>query len=763
MPARELRILLLAPTPADRRIASDLLTAAGFTCCACGGLEELCAELSIGAGAVLLTEEVVAGRPLALAEALEREPPWSDVPVLLLADDGADADVSAWAMDALGNVTVLDRPVRVATLVSALRTALRARRRQYELRDHLEAASLLAAIVQSSGDAVIGQALDGRIRSWNASAERLFGYTAAEAVGRSVGFLLAPERETAEAASLDRVLQGGAAEVFETVWLARDGRAVDVSVTLSALRDRKGTVAGVSRIVRDIGERLRAEAARRESEARFRLMADAAPVLIWVSDTTGGCTWFNRSWLEFTGRGEDEELGDGWLAGVHPDDVALCVGTYRTSFEARRAFQMEYRLRRRDGAYRWMLDAGRPLHDPRGAFAGFVGSCIDITERRESEERLHQADRRKDEFLATLGHELRNPLAPIRNGLEILRLSDDTPGGRERLVGMMERQVDHLVGLVDDLLEVSRVSRGRLELRRGRTDLGQIVRTAVESCRPLVERERHRLTLDLPEAPVVLDADPTRLTQVVSNLLNNAAKYTEPGGRIHVAVRPLEHEVEVSVRDTGLGIPAEMLPRVFDMFAQVNRTLGRSQGGLGIGLALVRRLVELHGGWIEARSPGEGQGSEFVFRLPLPDAHLPPPHAAAPAEDEDGARRRVLVVDDNVDAAESLAQLLTLKGHDVRVAFDGLSGVAVAGVFEPDLVFLDIGMPGLDGYEVARRLRREPARPMRLVALTGYGQEEDRRRAQQAGFDGHLVKPLELDALEAMLRPDQPLAGEGRA
>jgi CheY-like chemotaxis protein len=299
------------------------------------------------------------------------------------------------------------------------------------------------------------------------------------------------------------------------------------------------------------------------------------------------------------------------------------------------------------------------------------------------------------------------------------------------------------------------VSRGKIELRRSRVDLGQVVRTAVESCRSLVERERHDLVVEVPSAPVVLDADPVRLTQVFSNLVHNAAKYTETGGHIHVAVHPLENEVEVSVRDTGLGIPTEMLPRVFDMFAQVNRTLGRSQGGLGIGLAVVRRLVELHGGSIEAMSAGEGQGSEFVVRLPLPNAHLSP--SVAPerhgAGGRDGTESRILIVDDNADAAESLAQLLAIKGHDVRVAYDGASGLSLADAFAPDIVFLDIGMPGLDGYEVARRLRSDPTRTMRLVALTGYGQEADRRRAEEAGFDGHLVKPLELDDLEAMLRP----------
>jgi PAS domain S-box-containing protein len=756
----DLRILMLAPTGADARVGARVLDDAAMHCHACADIAELCREVRRGAGLLLLTEEAVVDHPHVLVEALANQEPWSDLPVVVLANDGADALAAAWAMDMLGNVTVLDRPVRVATLVSALRTALRARRRQYELRDHLEASSLLAAIVQSSHDAIIGQSLEGVIRSWNAGAERLFGYPVAEVLGRPQEFLLPAERRAADEAALARLRVIGRAEHFETVFLDRDDRPVDVAVTLSAVRDAEGSAMGVSRIVRDIGDRKRAEAAMRESEARFRLMADAAPVLVWLADRTGGCTWFNRPWHEFTGRSFDEEQGDGWVDGVHPDDLTRCIETYRGAFALREPFQMDYRLRRHDGAYRWLLDTGRPLYDPRGDFIGYIGSCVDITDRREATEVLQHADRRKDEFLATLGHELRNPLSPIRNGLHILRLNEDA-AARERLVGMMERQVDHLVRLVDDLLEVSRISRGKVELRRARVELAPIVHGAIEACRPLLQQERHELVVELPPEPIVLEADAVRLAQVVANLLNNAAKYTEPGGDIRLSACVLDGEVELSVRDSGVGIPPEMLPQVFEMFAQVNRTLGRSQGGLGIGLALVRHLVELHGGTVEARSGGDGMGSEFVVRLPLAGHQLPVHHADQNGGADAGtSARRVLVVDDNADAAESLAQLLMLKGHEVRVAYDGLSGVETARAFAPDVVLLDIGMPGLDGYAVARRLREQDgAPPMRLVALTGYGQEDDRRRALDAGFDGHLVKPPAVSALDDVLRDAEAPSG----
>jgi PAS domain S-box-containing protein len=482
-------------------------------------------------------------------------------------------------------------------------------------------------------------------------------------------------------------------------------------------------------------------------------MADAAPVLIWLSDTEGRRTWFNRPWLEFTGRGLAEELGDAWTAGVHLDDVEQVRESFRASFTARLGVRREFRLRRADGAYRWLLETAQPMLHADGSFLGYIGSCTDVTEWHEAQEVLLQSDRRKDEFLATLGHELRNPLAPIRNSLHILRLTERDAGSQRRLVDMMERQVDQLVRLVDDLLEVSRISRGKITLRTEPVELGQVLRSAAEACRPLMEREGHDFQVHLPQEPITLEGDAVRLTQVVANLLNNSAKYTEAGGRVWLGAARVGGEAVITVRDTGLGIPAEMLPHIFDMFAQVNRTLGRAQGGLGIGLALVRRLVELHGGRVEARSAGEGTGSEFVVRLPMAAPRPPDGERGRPSETPARAgARRVLVVDDNRDAAESLARLLRLRGHEVRVAHDGVQAMALATALQPELILLDLGMPGLDGFEVARRLRREAAlgHPL-LVALTGYGQEDDRRRTAEAGFDGHFVKPLDLAALERLL------------
>jgi signal transduction histidine kinase/CheY-like chemotaxis protein len=371
-------------------------------------------------------------------------------------------------------------------------------------------------------------------------------------------------------------------------------------------------------------------------------------------------------------------------------------------------------------------------------------------QRRADE--LADADRRKDEFLAMLGHELRNPLAPIRNAVHLLRrLAASDPNLRQP-TDLIERQVQAMTRLVDDLLDVSRITRGKIQLRREPVDLAAAVTRGVETARPLIDAHGHVLTVTLPPEPIRLEADPTRLAQVIGNLLTNAAKYTEQGGHIGLTVERRPGEAAVRVRDDGVGIPAALLPQVFDLFAQGDRSPARSEGGLGIGLTLVKNLVEMHGGRVEARSEGPGQGSEFVVRLPLPDEQAPNEGEAAAGGRRPVPPRRVLVVDDNVDAAESLATLLRVDRHEVRTAHDGPTALEEAATFRPEVVLLDIGLPKMDGYEVARRLRGQDGfQKALLVALTGYGQEEDRRRAAAAGFDAYLVKPADPAALHDLL------------
>jgi signal transduction histidine kinase/CheY-like chemotaxis protein len=376
---------------------------------------------------------------------------------------------------------------------------------------------------------------------------------------------------------------------------------------------------------------------------------------------------------------------------------------------------------------------------------------------------LRDADRRKDEFLATLAHELRNPLAPIRSSLQILKMPRVDAEVVERSRDMMERQVHHLVRLVDDLLDVSRVMRGKIELRKERVELATVVARAVETVQPLMEAQGHELTVSLPPESLPLDADPVRLAQVVGNLLTNAAKYTEPNGQIRLTAHRESNEAVLRVQDTGIGITPEMLPRVFELFVQVDHAATRSQGGLGIGLTLVNNLVEMHQGTVTAHSDGLGKGSEFVVRLPL---------STRAAQEDEGPKtglsthpalpsgHRLLVVDDNQDAADSLAMLLRLRGYEVRIAHNGPTALELVNDYRPELVFLDIGMPGMDGYEEARRLRRQPGlESVRLAALTGWGQKEHRRRTAEAGFDHHLVKPVEPKALEELLANLKPQKG----
>jgi signal transduction histidine kinase/CheY-like chemotaxis protein len=368
---------------------------------------------------------------------------------------------------------------------------------------------------------------------------------------------------------------------------------------------------------------------------------------------------------------------------------------------------------------------------------------------------LREADRRKDEFLATLAHELRNPLAPIRNALQILKLPKLDAATVERSREMMERQVYHLVRLVDDLLDVSRVMRGKIELRKERVELASVVARAVETAQSLIEAQGHELTVALPPEPLPLNADPVRLAQVVGNLLTNAAKYTESNGRIWLTAEREGDQATLRIRDTGIGVAPDLLPKIFDLFVQADHAATRSQGGLGIGLTLVKNLIEMHGGSVEVHSAGLGKGSEFVVRLPLLDQERQEPmenETGEPRQDASPSGRQLLVVDDNKDAAVSLAMLLRLQGHEVRVAHDGPSALELATSYHPDMVFLDIGMPGMDGYEVARRLRQQPGLENTvLAALTGWGQQEDRRRSKEAGFNHHLVKPLEPKTLEELL------------
>jgi PAS domain S-box-containing protein len=790
-----------------------------------------------------------------------------------------------------------------------------------------EAQLRLAAIVESSDDAIVSKSLDGVIRTWNAGAERLFGYTPEEAVGRPITLLIPPERLAEEQEILTRLRRGERIEHYETVRVAKDGRRLDVSLTVSPLRNPEGVIVGASKIARNITDRKRAEEELRSKTERLNLLVEnTKDYAVVISEPDGTVIEWQGGAERITGFSPDEMVGKKADVIFTPEDRAAGrpEEEMRKAAQDGRAEDRRWHLRK-DGARFFADGVMTALRDDVGKLRGFGKVFKDATgeeqakeSRREHTERLkkladvstrlnavldlksvlgvvtaegraligaHQAvtevgldadnavrsfsfsdelhageaalvppsrsviyqavaagnkpvclthaelqthigwdaireaaeghppirgllaapivgpsggtlgvihlsdkyagefteedeailvqlaqmaavaientrlyhalregDRKKDDFLALLAHELRNPLAPIRNGLQVIRRSEDR-GSRERAQEMMERQLGHMVRLIDDLLDVSRINRNKMELRRARILLGDVVSSAVETARPAIEAAGHELAVALPAEPVFLDADLTRLAQVFSNLLTNSAKYTEAGGRIRLAARVDGAEAVVTVTDTGIGIPADALPHIFDMFSQVDRSIERSTGGLGIGLALVRGLVEMHGGTVSAASGGQGRGSEFTVRLPVlsvrPDAGRA---AESRTEAAPGPRRRILVVDDNRDSAESMAEMLRLFGNEVAVAFDGLEAVERAGSFRPDVILMDVGMPRLNGYEATRRIREQAwGKAATIVALTGWGQEGDRAQTRDAGCDGHLVKPISLEDLQKLL------------
>jgi signal transduction histidine kinase len=502
----------------------------------------------------------------------------------------------------------------------------------------------------------------------------------------------------------------------------------------------------------DAAQRRHAQVQTKLAEANqlSKLAAEAARLGTWQLHVASGKLECSAEFLNLIRMRSSEWTGtiEALEALMHPEDVERLRRLKVDALQHGLFMELEFRIEMADGEVRWMhlrgdcsLDAGT------APSALYIGVMMDITERKQMEEALRDADRRKDEFLATLAHELRNPLAPIYNGLSILRQATGQSTEQSQIHAMLERQTSHIIRLVDDLMDVSRYTRGKIELKRVPIELQAILHHAVEMSQPLIALGNHVLDIALPAESVMLHADGVRLAQVLSNLLNNAAKYTSEGGRIWLQARVEGGRAVISVRDNGVGIPTRMLDRVFDLFTQVDNSRGAS--GLGIGLAMVRMLVDLHGGEVEARSAGSGQGSEFLIRLPVLAPELSGSTKISSVGDGASLKgRKVLVVDDNCDAADSLAMLLGLAGADVHLAYDGASALKAIPVHRPHVVLLDVGMPGMDGYTVASHIRQDPQNnDMLLVALTGFGQEQDRKRSAAAGFDEHLTKPADLEVL----------------
>ena len=766
-----------------------------------------------------------------------------------------------------------------------------------ERASQLITARVLASIVENSDDAIISKSLQGTIQSWNAAAERVFGYTAEEAIGRHISLIIPPERLSEEDEIIANLKAGRRIDHFETERVSRSGQRIQISLTVSPIKDADGRVVGASKIARDITRQRQAEereqwlaADAAAAGAKFRAVFEQQALFAGIVDLDGfvrepnrrsweGCgytreqvvgkpmwegPWWSASpevarrirqacaraveghlfrdevpyvvgdgslrvadlsiqpvrddggqvlFLAYTGsditdrkRAEEDRqkfvtlvesstdfIGMSDLDGIpffvnrsglamvglddieqarrtpvrdffFPEDQARIMDEFFPRVLEKGHGELEVRFRHfKTGQARWMAYKLLTLSDPAGRLVALATVSQDITERKTMEDNLRrlaadlsEADRRKDEFLAMLAHELRSPLAPISNAVHLLRAGSGNGGSVQKATEMLERQVGQMGRLVDDLLDMGRITRGRIELRRERIELAPVLNQAIESARVLYRAMGHELTVTVPMEPIYLEADAARLAQVVGNLLNNACKFTDKGGHVWLTVEREEPFIVIRVRDNGIGIAPDQLPRLFGMFAQVDTSLERSRDGLGIGLTLVKTLVEMHGGSVEARSEGLGRGSEFVVRLPLVEVAMPKAPEPAPAV-KPAQGRRILIVDDNEDGAESLAMMLTLQGHEVQTAHDGLAALEAAERFRPQVVLLDIGLPKLNGYEVCRRIRALPwGRDLTVVAVTGWGQDEDRQKSKEAGFDTHVVKPIDPSLLVRLLAPVEP-------
>jgi PAS domain S-box-containing protein len=742
-------------------------------------------------------------------------------------------------------------------------------------------ASLLGAVDQS----VVTTDMTGHITSWNRFAEKLFGYKPEEVIGKLVQDVTPATFVKEQAEDIMQSLLQGGSWTGEFLVQRKDGSVFPAFVTNSPIYDNQGKQIGIVGVSYDLSEQKRAEDALRKSEAQFRELANSMPQIVLQSDGKGKLVFFNERWLSYTGMTREQSLEEGvWLA-LHPDDVETDRARWQKSVATGERYESEYRLRAADGSYRWHLeraipmrdDEGKILHwfhaatdiddfkrtqealhtseerqrlliesakdfaifsldldrqvtswnpgaekifgyreseiigqsgdilftpedrekgaperevetartkgragnerwhsrkdqtrfygsgavtpllDHEGTLLGFVKIMRDLTEQKQmtealqaSEEALREADKRKDDFLAVLAHELRNPLAPIRTSLEILKRTKNKEVETEARA-VIERQTNQMVRLIDDLLDISRITRGKINMQKEKVELSEVVNLAVESSRPLIEEKKQHLTVSLPQEKVVLEGDKMRLAQALLNLLNNAAKYTPSGGDITLEAEREDHHVGIHVKDTGAGIPHEKLDEIFELFTRLERD--RGQEGLGIGLNLVKQITELHGGAVEVQSPGLEQGSDFTLHLPTAESDIQ--EKAKDVEETEGtssAARRVLVIDDYEPNRKTIARLLRLLGHDVRTAGGGEEGVEGLKTFQADVILLDLNMPGMDGFETARRIREQPAlQNVMLVALTGYGQEEDVQRTKEAGFDSHLVKPVDVEKLEKVL------------
>ncbi len=510
-------------------------------------------------------------------------------------------------------------------------------------------------------------------------------------------------------------------------------------------------------VIYDITARKTAEKELRASEERFRQLTQAMPGMTFECDPKGNNTFASERWCTYAGMTLAETAGIGWMKALHPEDFETSARLWADALHSGKPYETRHRLRGVDGTYRWFLVRALPRHSSDSKIVCWIGTCMDIEEMVRAETAMRQAEKEKDQFLAMLAHELRNPLAPIRNAVHVLRRRSPPAPELKTAQDIIDRQVSHLSHLVDDLLDATRIARGLVRLQWERLDLTKIMRQIADDYRGLLNDNGLAFQVEIPSIPFWVNGDPTRLVQVIGNLLHNAKKFTDSGGTVSLSLTRVEEDGRehalLSVRDNGVGIDPSILPRIFETFVQADNSLSRSRGGLGLGLRLVKGLAELHGGSVEVASAGIGLGAEFRIRLPLAADKSPSIHQSADQPHPDGDKpRRVLVIEDNVDIAESMRMLLDAHGHDVGIATSGADGILAAQKSPPQIVICDVGLPGMSGYEVAKRFRAcPPLANTYLIALTGYGRDDDRRAAQAAGFDLHLTKPVDLDHLMAII------------
>jgi PAS domain S-box-containing protein len=617
----------------------------------------------------------------------------------------------------------------------------------------------LRTLVENFPGAIYMKDRENRMLLINRECAAIMGVDRSAALGKRHDELFADEALGRSLSENDRrVIEGGAAAVFEEVVDREGGPHTYLSVKVP-LADPRGQIYGLFGICTDITDRKRAEDALKRSEAILAQAGEMAHLGAWWVDLADGDADRNSlHWSDEVFRifgyapGEVAVTNELFFARVPPEDHPRIREAVKTSMASRRPYHLEHRVLRPDGTERVVIEHAEVVLDERGRPVRLVGAVLDITERKRVEEALREADRRKNEFLGVLSHELRNPLAPVRNALWLLDHAGSGGTSAARAKEVLNRQVAHLSRIVDDLLDVTRITRGKIHLQKARIDVLELVRRTIEDHRTVFSEREVEVTARLAQLPIWIDADPTRVSQAIGNLLQNAAKFTDPGGHVAVtAERDAQLGAVVAVRDDGIGFAPALLGRMFEPFTQGDDSLHRTRGGLGLGLSLVKGLVELHGGSVEARSEGPGRGAEFVLRFPLAPEQPALAGEALPVGSAMSARR-VLVIEDNADAAETLREMLEMWGHEVAVASDGRAGVAKARSFAPDVVLCDIGLPEMDGYEVARAIRADPEIAATfLVAVTGYALPEDQRRAAEAGFMRHLGKPVPIEVMEQVL------------